>query len=69
MSAEVGGGTLYIGADTSLYRSGVDNLKTDDSLTVAGTLKFGSLADANLCANFSLLLHVCARICTWLTTA
>jgi hypothetical protein len=37
-------GTLTIDADANLYRSAPDVLKTDDSLTVAGTLTAGTLA-------------------------
>ncbi len=35
---------LTIGADTNLYRSAADTLKTDDSLVVAGSLTVGGVA-------------------------
>ena len=37
-SLAVGGGSVQLGADVNLYRSAANVLKTDDALTVVGTL-------------------------------
>jgi hypothetical protein len=42
------GKLLFAPGDTNLYRSGQDQLKTDDSLTVVGTLTAGSISDSSL---------------------
>jgi hypothetical protein len=48
-SSTVAAGGINFGADTSLYRSAADTLKTDDSFTVGGTMAIGGTAlDANM---------------------
>ena len=37
---------IYFGSDVTLYRSAADTLKTDDSLTVTGTLTTGGMSGA-----------------------
>lgn len=43
----VGGGSVHIGADTNLYRSSANVLKTDDALTVAGASTLTGAVTAN----------------------
>jgi len=45
---DVSGNMLTLGADTNLYRSGANELKTDDNLTIGGTL---TLSNAETIAN------------------
>lgn len=42
---------IYFGSDVTLYRSAADTLKTDDALTVTGTLTTGALSFTNASAS------------------
>jgi len=42
---------IYFGSDVTLYRSAANTLKTDDSLTVTGTLTTGALSFTNASAS------------------